>query len=106
MSTATVYVGAVSPESFAMDVTPGESGVDLSTVTEAVLYALKPSQEIASWTADLSEQTADALTVSYSFPGTSPVDEEGDWKVYALLTLPDGTVRTTSVTLRVLGRFQ
>lgn len=104
---ATVYAGAVAPESYTLDVTPGSSGVDLSTVTAASFKVLKSDGSTATWTATRSNQTATTLTLAYQFSaGGADVSVAGVYSIYASLTIPAGTVRTRPRTLYVNGTYE
>lgn len=107
MSTpAYLYVGAVASESYAMIVTAGDSGLDLSTVTDATFCVLKPDGTETTWSVSLSSQSASSLTLTHAFgSGTSELDAEGEWRIYARLTTADGYMRTTTAKLIVLGEY-
>ena len=100
-----VYEDAVAPEAAVMNVTPGDSGVDLSTVTAAAFKVLKPSGTEDSWTATRSNQTANTLTLTYTLLAAN-VAVPGRYAIYASLTIPSGTVRTKPVVLLVRGKYE
>ena len=102
---ATVYQGAVPPEQYTLDVTPGSSGVDLSTVTAASFLILRADGATATWIATRTNQTATTLTLSYPLT-SSDVNVAGVYAVYAALTIPSGTVRTAPRQLVVKGTYE
>lgn len=100
-----VVEDAVAPEAYVLNVTPGDSGVDLSTVTAASIKVLKPTGEEASWSATLTNATASTLTLTYTFT-TNDVARPGRYRAYAALTIPSGTVRTRAKEFLVRGKFE
>lgn len=104
MANAIVYVGAVAPEAYVLYVTPGDSGVDLSTVTSATFYVQEVDGTETTWSATRSNQTADTLTLTHTFVAAD-VEEPGELVIYAKLTIPSGTVRTLPRTLIARGNF-
>jgi hypothetical protein len=103
MST-TIYQGAVAPETYEMNVTPGSSGVDLLTVTAASLAVQLYDGTEVSWTATRSNQTATTLRLTHTM-ALADTPQIGTYRVYAVLTVPSGTVRTTPDSLNILPRF-
>lgn len=99
-----VYQGAVAPESYVLDITPGASGLNLTTVSAAVLKVRKSNGAEVDWAATLSNQAAATLTLTHQFVG-GDLDVDGSYSVYAALTVPGGTVRTEPRTLQVKPRF-
>ncbi len=102
---STVYAGAVAPEAYALDITPGTSGVDLSDVSDAEFRVRPHGAAEVVWTPVMSNQTATTLTLTYEFEAGA-VDVAGPYIVYASLTIPDGTVRTVPRVLTVKGKFE
>jgi hypothetical protein len=104
---AELYQGAVGPETYAFSVTPGDTGLDLSTVTAASFRVLKPNATtITTWSATLSNQTATTLTITHSFISPTEVDVSGTYEIYAVMTIPSGTVTTTRVRRMVRHPFE
>jgi|CXWL01.1.fsa_nt_gi hypothetical protein len=99
-----VYLGPVAPEAYVVDVVPGTSGVDLSTVTDAALLVLRPDGAEVVWSVTRSNQTASTLTLTHVFEATD-VDVVGEYGVYAAMTIPAGTVRSEPRSFPGLGRF-
>lgn len=90
-----LYVGDLAPEKYTLDIVPGDSGFDLSTVTAATIEVEKPSGATVSWAAVRSNQTALTLTLTFTLSAvTSELDESGIWRAYAKLTTPGGPRRT------------
>lgn len=103
--TASVYAGAVAPEAYSLSVTPGTSGIDLSTVTAASFKVVKAGGTSATWTATRSNQTTSTLTLTYTFL-SGDIDTPGVYAIYAALTIPSGTVRTQPKQLIVKGQYE
>ena len=99
-----VYSGAVAPESYRVNLTPGASGVDLSTVTAASFAVQLPDGTTATWTATRSSQTATTLTLTHTFLAAE-TSQIGVYRVYANLTIPSGTVRSLPREVEVLPAY-
>lgn len=100
-----VYEDADAPESFVMNVTPGDTGIDLSTVTAAVFKVRKATGAKVTWTATRSNQTTTTLRLTHEFDAAD-VDAKGPYVAYALLTIPSGSVKTSRVRFTVKGEFE
>ena len=100
-----VYEDAVAPESYRLNIVPGDSGIDLSTVTAVAFSVQDQLGNIATWTATRSNQTATTLTATHVFIAAD-IASKGRYVVYAKLTVPGGTVRTAPQTLTVKGSFE
>lgn len=100
-----LYVSAVAPVKLAMTITPGDSGVDLTTPTAVVFRAQPPGNgaEVA-WTGALSAATVGSVTASHTF-SVSDLPAAGAYLVFAELTVPSGTIRTETQQVIVSGRF-
>jgi hypothetical protein len=103
--TDVVYLSPVAPEAYVLNLVPGTSGVDLSTVTAASLIVRKPSGDETTWTATRSAQTATTLTLTHVFIAAD-VAESGEYVIYASLTIPSGTVRSAPQPLTARERFE
>lgn len=102
-----IYQGAVAPEAYVLNVTPGDSGLDLSTVTAASLKVRKPGGTVVDWTPVMSNQTATTLTLTFTFDATdSELDVAGEYTIYGILTIPSGTMTTQRVNRNVKSRFE
>lgn len=102
---AVVWEDAVAPEALVVNITPGDSGVDLSTVTAGVFKVLKPTGAEASWTGTRSNQTASTLRLTYTFTA-GDVAVPGRYVYYAQLTIPSGTVTIKRRALVVRGKYE
>jgi hypothetical protein len=103
----TLHAGDVAPHVVAMDIVPGSSGLDLSTVTVVVIKAQRPDGTILSWSTALTDQTTTTLTATHTLAaGTSEISEAGTWRFYALMTVPGGYLRTETVSELVHGAFE
>lgn len=103
-----IYQGAVSPASYRLNVTPGTSGIDLTTIASAVFKVRRRSDDsTATWTAVLSAQTTSTLTLTYVFIA-GDTDVVGTYEIYALLTIAaaGGTVRTDTQKMNVKGTYE
>lgn len=105
---ADLYQGAIAPEFYAMDLVPGDSGIDLSTVTAVTFQVYRPDGTVVSWTPTvLTNVTANTLTATYAFDAvTSPIANAGDHLVHAVLTIPSGTVTSERVRRQVRARHE
>lgn len=100
-----VYEDAVAPEALVMNITPGSSGVDLSTVTAGSFKVLKSDGSEATYTGTRSNQTTTTLTLTYTILAAD-LAKPGRYAVYASLTIPSGTVRTKPQVLYVRGKYE
>lgn len=100
-----VYQGAVAPETYVLDIAAGSSGVDLSTVTDAVLSVQKADGTEATWEVDMSNQATSTLTLTHTFE-SGDLSIAGRYSVYASLTIPTGTVRTAAEALTVKSEYE
>lgn len=103
-----LYQNAVAPEQFIVDFVPGDSGLDLTLVTDVDFKVMKPDGSIATWsTVTLTNQTATTLTGTFSFHASnSEVDLSGLYIVYAVLTIPSGKLKSERMELSVHHQFQ
>lgn len=102
---AQVYQGAIAPEAYTLDITPGTvNPVDLSTVSAATLSVRKPDGTVVAWAATISNQTTSTITLTHTFL-TGDIALLGDYAIVASLTIPSGTVRAKTAILTVLGKF-
>ncbi len=100
-----VYVGLVAPYAYVLDLVPGDSGVDLATVTAGLLHVRDPDGNETTWTVALSNQTMTTLTLTHEYV-TGDVAVSGEFVIYANLTIPAGTVRSVPQPLTVHERFE
>lgn len=101
---AILYIGAEAPEAYELSLTSEPSGVDLSTVTAAVLRVKKTNGVETSWAVTMSSQTSTTLKLTHVF-AANELDAPGSWAVYAELTLPTGKVRSKPRSIIVRGKF-
>lgn len=96
----------MAPESYVLNIVPGDSGLDLSTVTDADLIVCLPDGTRDTWVPVMSNQTATTLTLTFTFDATdSEVAAAGDLVVFASLTIPSGIMTTERVRRRVIPLF-
>ncbi len=89
-----VYVGDVGT------VITLDCGQNISAATARVIAARKPSGALVSWTASASgTDSITFTTVSGTF------DEDGVWKLQAVITLPSGVRRGETANLPVHAHF-
>jgi len=92
VTTNVVYQGGVSPEAITVDVETGTSGLDLTTVTAAILRVGRPDGSVVTWSVAMSAQTATSLLLTHVFmAGDLPM--VGRYAVVAELTIPAGMRR-------------
>lgn len=115
MAVGVIYAGAQAPEGYSLDLTPGTSGVDLSTVTAAELHVQKPDGQVAVWAVAITNQTSTTITLTHDFvvpapmatpPVPSDVAAPGPYVIVAILTIPSGIVRSAPRLLPVPGQFE
>jgi hypothetical protein len=81
--------------------TPGSSGLDMSTVTAVTLVARASDGTETDWTTTLSAQTASGLIATHVFSSTD-VPSETQLRVMPECTVPGGTRRCYPFTLIVV----
>src|ERR1017187_4908026 len=97
-SSVTAPLGALSPLAFVANITPGASGIDLTTVTAASVQAQRGAGS-GSWACTLSNQTTNTLTVTHPY-AVGDLPALGRVQVYVILTLNSGgQVLTLSISL-------
>lgn len=95
-----VYRGAVSPESILLNIVPGDSGLDLSTVTGASITAYHSDRTSETWSVTLSNQSESTLRLTHAF-ASGDTDVAENLVLVASLTTPSGNIRCTPLTLRI-----
>ena len=94
-----VYAGPRAPEPLTIDLEPGYSGIDLSTVSAAVIENTGTN---ATWACVLSGASATALTLTHVWQA-GDADTAGEViTCKPKLTTPGGTVRTAPFEIEVL----
>lgn len=102
-----LYQGAVAPESYVLGVGQGDTALDMTTVSAAVIKVLKPGGVTADWAAVISGATVTGLTLTHTFSvAPSELDVAGDYIIYALLTIPGGFATTDRLLRNVRGKYQ
>lgn len=90
-----LYVGIVAPKTYAVDFVQGASSLDMTTISAATFEIRKPDGTTTSWTAALSNQTTNTLTMTHTFSAApSELDKAGTWHFYAKYTIPGGFDRS------------
>jgi hypothetical protein len=84
----------VAPKKYTVDFVQGASSLDMSTITAATFQIRKPDGTTTSWTATLSAQDTDSLTLTHTFASSTEVDQAGTWHFYAKYTIPGGFDRS------------
>lgn len=97
-------LGGLSPLAFVMNVTPGSSGLDLTTVTSVSVLARGSGTSNASWFSALSNQTTDTLTITHYYVA-GDLSSIGLIQLYALMSTVGGPIPTSSVQLTVYDPF-
>lgn len=85
-----LHVGIVAPQTYGVQFTSTADVLDLSTVSAGTFEITKPDGTTTSWATTLSAQTSTALTLTYSFGATTPLDMPGTWRFRAKFTVPGG----------------
>ena len=96
MSIKYVYSNPQPPETLTVNVSQGESGLDLSTVTSVSLSVRYPNTDLdVTWTASIVTQTATALSVRHTFNNLTAGEAviPGTYRVMVNLDVPSGTKR-------------
>lgn len=96
----TVYAGALAPESIAVILTSGTSGLDMTTISAVVLRA-RINGETADWPTTLSGQTPTSLVATHAF-AANDVPSPGTFRVMPVCTVPAGTRRCQPFQLNVV----
>lgn len=86
-----------------LDVTPGTSGIDLTTVSAYILKVKRPDGSLTTWAVTASNQTT--VTLRLTHPISGDVSEAGTYYIYASLTIPGGTARTKPRALIVYPEY-
>ncbi len=103
-----VYQDQLDTDGYILDVTPGVSGLDLSTVASATFLVLRRGDgSTSTWTATLSVQTASTLTLTYLFAAGEIDSVKGTYVIYARMVLGSGKLkRTAPRVLTVKGSYE
>lgn len=86
---AVLYKGAVAPETFTFRV----RGLDLPTVTSAIITVKKTGGTPADWSGDQVVQDRRGVTVRHVMQ-SGEADVLGDYTAVAKLTVSTGTIRS------------
>ena len=104
-----VYQDQLDTDGYILDVTPGTSGLDLSTIATATFRVLrKADNSTTTWTATLSSQTATTLTLTYLFAAGEIDGIKGTYVVYARMVVTGSgrLKRTAPRVLVVKGNYE
>lgn len=101
-----LYQGAVAPEDYAIGVGTGDSGLDMTTVSAASFKVFKPGGVEVTWAATISAATAASLILTHVFSAApTEVDKNGDYVIYAILTIPGGFMTTSRILKPVRSKY-
>lgn len=89
----TIYAGAVAPESLTMIITSDPDGVDLTSVSAAVIRVKKAGASYSDWGAAVIARDVHEITIRHVLEA-GDTSASGDYVAMAILTVPDGTVRS------------
>lgn len=95
-----IYQNALAPEAITVDIIPGNSGLDLSTVTSATIEVYVSGTVSDTWTCNLSNQTEDTITLTYSFQ-SGDTATTGTKTLLPKLVAPGGTYRCNPLNIYV-----
>ena len=98
---ATVQRNAVAPVALQITVNAGNSGIDLTEMTAAVLIVLKPDGTEHTWTAVLDADENIAV-LEYAF-AAGAVEVTGTYVATPYFTSPGGVYPANSITFDVVG---
>lgn len=104
----TLYEDQLSPDAYVLDVTPGNSAVDLAAVNSAAFHVHRRSDgSITTWAAAITNQTPTTLTLTYLLAAGEIDTVRGSYDIYARLTFSGSTyVRTATRVLVVKGKYE
>lgn len=107
-----IWLGALAPEAYELVLSADTVGdVDLSTVSEASFSVMDPAGTESEWSATISyDEETEKLTITHVFADGesedgSELSKAGWWRVFAVLTIPSGTVRSKPRPILVRGKF-
>lgn len=95
-------VGDVAPKKYVLEITSTE--VDLTTVSAVAIRVRRPSGKVVTWAATPSNQTATTLRLTHVLEEDDLV--AGEHVFVAVMTVPDGEIRSEPCKRVVLGEFQ
>lgn len=95
-----VRQNAVAPLALVMNVTPSAVIADLTDVSAASIAYVRQDGTSGTWSAVMSNQTADTLTLTHSW-ASGDVPNLETLHVWGVLTITGGDVPTTSVAIQV-----
>jgi hypothetical protein len=105
VTTGIIYLGAVAPEALIIDALTGDSGIDMSTITDGEFMIRKPDGSEVTLAGTISNQSAAGLRLTHLWLA-GEVDQLGHWCIIGAFTLPSGTVRTFPQRRNVLDPLQ
>lgn len=101
-----VYVGSRAPE--ALDINIVSATTDLRDVSAVALH-LQPAAgtgQARTWSTSIVSAEQGSLLARHTYAADgSDLQRTGVWRLYAVLTVPGGSVRTDVGELEVVGRF-
>lgn len=97
-----VYQGAVAPEAYRLQVTQGDSGVDLATVTTGEFRVCRADGQEVVWSATVGAQSATSLILTHTYAG-GDLPVAGVYVIHAALTHPLGVSRSKPKKVLVLN---
>lgn len=100
-----VYQGVVAPDALRVRIEQGESGYDLTTVTDAAIIVRLPDGTVVTWPASIEGTPAPAeLNVVHTF-APSDTAQLGTHRYFVELTVPGGVTRTEPQSFEVVNAF-
>jgi len=100
-NSGTVVAGLRSPRALILDLVPSEDVPDLSLVTAASLKVWRARDVVQTWTCEMSDKTAETLTLTHPWVAGDNDTPGESLRVYAQLTIAGqiNEVEVTTVTV-------
>ena len=99
-----LIAGATAPAYYDLEITTGAADTDLSAATAAAFRVRDGHGTVTTWPADITEREAGRLRVRHLF-AEGDLPAPGILTVFAVVTLPSGTVRTAARQERVFAEW-
>jgi hypothetical protein len=101
----TILRGARSPRTCRLNLTPGNTGLDLTTVTGVSFDVVGPTGIAQVWAAAIDSASTASLSCHHTFDDAgAEVAEPGRYSIVATLTTPGGPHDAGPYYLQVLDR--
>lgn len=105
MTAILLHVGDETPVGLRVTVDLSASEINGGDIVSAEFRVLTPDYVERVWEGSLSLPTANSIRVSHLFD-SDDLDLNGQWKVYVHLDFGTGVLRTETLTVPVLEKYQ